>query len=231
MPALTTLGLSTAAALAGTGMSIAQMQQAKKAQKDAEAAASAAANAFKNIKEGNAYMNLQVPTLGYELAQQGIDRAAIDAVRAAQGAGSEGVIGALPGIVQATSGAALEKGAELQQVKYMRDAAQAQAQQDINQRLAERQAKLSEAQMMGSQMQRAQAVANKNAAIKGIFSSLGGVAGGVGEMVPLYFDQQTGTPIGTNEGINTNMTEVTGLTPQDNITWMYGSNYPTNPYK
>lgn len=193
MPAATTLALSTAAALAGTGMSIAQMQQAKKAQKDAEAAASAAANAFKNIKEGNAYMNLQVPTLGYDLAQQGIDRAAIDAVRAAQSAGSEGVIGALPGIVQATAGASLEKGAELQQEKYLRDVAQAQAQQDINQRKATREEDLAKSQIYGAQAQRAQAVENKNKAIAGIFSSLGGVAEGVGGMVPLYFKQGEGS--------------------------------------
>jgi hypothetical protein len=187
MPAGTTAILAGAAALAGTGMSLAQMQEAKRQKKDALMAASAAANAFKNIKEGNAYAGVQVPTMGYELAQQGIDRAAMSALSAAQGAGVEGVIGAAPGIVGGTAAASLEQQAGLQEAEYNRNLVQAQAQQGINERKAAREEDIADAQLRGAQGAASQAEINRQNAIASAVGSGTQALSSFGELIPLYF--------------------------------------------
>jgi hypothetical protein len=200
MPAGTTAILAGAAALAGTGMSLAQMQEAKRQKKDALMAASAATNAFKNIKEGNAYAGVQVPTMGYELAQQGIDRAAMSALSAAQGAGVEGVIGAAPGIVGGTAAASLEQQAGLQESEYNRNLAQAQAQQGINERRAQREKELADAQLTGAQGAAKQAEINRQSAIASAVESGAGALSSFGELIPLYFGKDKNKATSTNTG-------------------------------
>jgi hypothetical protein len=200
MPAGTTAILAGAAALAGTGMSLAQMQEAKRQKKDALMAASAAANAFKNIKEGNAYAGVQVPTMGYELAQQGIDRAAMSALSAAQGAGVEGVIGAAPGIVGGTASASLEQQAGLQEAEYNRNLAQAQAEQGIQARKAAREEDLYNAQLMGSQGAAQQAEINRQKAIASAVESGTQALSSFGELIPLYFGKDKNKATSTNTG-------------------------------
>jgi len=236
--------LSGAASLAGLGMSLAQMQEAKRQKQDALMAASAAANAFKNIREKNAFAAVQVPTMGYDLAQQGIDRAAMYALSAAQGAGVEGVIGAVPGIVSGTAAASLEQQAGLQEAEYNRNLAQAQAEQGIQQRKAAREEDLYNAQLMGAQGAAQQAEINRQNAIKSAVESGAGALGSFGEAIPLYFAQKDAQPVNFQTPIKSsqidlspgaNMKQVQGLNTQgfmsNNLTWPYaGLNYPTNPY-
>ena len=124
MPAVTT-AIAAGSALAGMGMSIGQAVQAQKAKKVAQGAATAAANQIKGIKESNAFSSVQVPTLGFDLAQQGIDRTAASALGVAQGAGAEGVIGATGSINQGVKDSELELASQANQVAMQRDFAQA----------------------------------------------------------------------------------------------------------
>ena len=73
MPAVTTSVVATGAALAGLGMSAAQAVQANKSAKQAAEGATKAATTLEGMKEQNALAGLQVPTLGFDLAQQGIN--------------------------------------------------------------------------------------------------------------------------------------------------------------
>jgi hypothetical protein len=179
--------LSGAASLAGLGMSLAQMQEAKRLRQDAENAAAQAANAFRNIREKNPFAAVQVPTMGYELAQQGIDRAAMSALSTAQGAGVEGVIGAVPGIVGGTAAASLQQQAGLQEAEYNRNLAQAEAQQGIEARKAEREKEFYDAQLTGAQAAARQAEINRQNAIEGAVKSGASALGSFGEAIPLFF--------------------------------------------
>lgn len=170
MAAVTTT-IAAGVALAGMGVSAAQAVKAEKDKKAASQAASQAAQNIANIKETNPFSAVQTPTLGFELAQQGIDRAAMSALSASQGAGAEGVIGGVSNLVQGVKGAELDLAAQANEAAYNRDIAEATAQSDINKRQADRTFELEAYRLQGAQLAQAQAQANKQAAIKGMFES------------------------------------------------------------
>ena len=169
--AVVTSTIAAGVALAGMGMSAAQAIQANKEKKAAAKAATDAAQQIANIKELNPFNQVQVPTLGFELAQQGIDRSAMSALSATQGAGAEGVIGGVGNIMAATGQNELELAAKANEAKYQRDVYEADAQSGINQRKADRTFDLEDSRLTGAQMAQAQAEANKQDAIKGMFES------------------------------------------------------------
>ena len=186
MAAVTTV-LSAGVALAGLGMNIAQQQKAQQQKKKAEQAATAAANQFKNIKEQNTMNEVGVPTLGFELAQQGMERQAMAGIEAAKGAGAEGVIGAVPGIVAAGNEANLQLGAQLGEKQFERDVARAQIGAGIEERRAQREGALAETQLIGAQQAAADAEAMKQEAIAGMFKSGEALVGGIGDALgPAY---------------------------------------------
>lgn len=185
MAAVTT-ALAAGTSLAGMGMNIAQAVKANKQQKEAAAAANAAAQSIKNIKEQNPFEATKVPTLGFELAQQGLDRSTMAALGAAQGAGAEGVIGAAGNIMQARGEQELQLASQLQESEAQRDLYKASAQSEINRRKAEREGDLALSQLEGAQLASAQAQANKAAAIKGIVGGATDALGYGSELVPLY---------------------------------------------
>jgi len=172
--------------LAGMGMSAAQAIKSKQLAKDAENNAKAAAEQIMGLKEQNPFAAVQVPTMGTELAQQGLDRAAQSALQATQGAGAEGVIGGVGQISQGLNASELDLAAQANDLKYKRDADQATVQSDINKRQIERQKELLNDRLEGAQKARANAIENKNAAIEGM------VSGGVNALMfadkaaPLY---------------------------------------------
>jgi hypothetical protein len=191
----------TIVALGGLGLSAAQAIKANKDMKQAGQAAAKAAGELKNIKEFNAFKQVQVPTLGYELAQQSQAQATTQAMQSLQGAGAEGVIGGVGNVLQATGEQNLQLAAQAQQAQAQRDMAQAEAEQGIEARKQERDFYAGINELQSAQMQRAAAEESRNAAIKGMFSSLGGVAEGVGGLIPLY---KKGTA-GKGGGINWNL--------------------------
>jgi len=86
-----------------------------------------------------------------------------------QGAGAEGVIGGVGQLALAGEQGDLQNAARLDEMKYQRDAMQAQAQQGINASEAERKFYIGMGEKQDAEIRRAQAEANRNAAIEGIF--------------------------------------------------------------
>lgn len=174
-------GLATS--LLGTGMSIAQMVKANKEKKAAQNAALAAKKRIEGISSENPFAAVQVPMQGYNMAMDTIKSQAAQGLQAAQGAGAEGVIGAIPGLTQATTGAALETGAQAAEAQYQLKRDQAAVQEEMNKRKEQRLGELYGDELVGAQTAAAAAQANKTAAIEGIFGSIGsGISAGLGGM-------------------------------------------------
>ncbi len=163
----------TIVALGGLGLSAAQAIKANKDMKTASQAAAKAAGELKNIKEFNAFKQVQVPTLGFELAQQSQAQATTQAMQSLQGAGAEGVIGGVGNVLQAGNEQALNLAAQAGQAQYQRDMAQAEAEQGIQARQQERNLMIGLNEMQSAQNERQAAEERKNAAIEGMFSSAG----------------------------------------------------------
>jgi len=168
------------------GLNVAQAIQAKKDKEVAQKAASSAANTIKGIKETNPFAAVQVPTLGFNLAQQNIDRGVKSALQATKGAGAEGVIGAVPGIVQAGNEAALNLASQANETAYNRDLYSAQNQAAINQRKADREQVTAESELIGAQTAAQNAQQNKVNAITGAVEGGIGLAGNLYALSPLY---------------------------------------------
>jgi len=94
----------TSTVIAGAGLAIgaAQAIKANKAKKDADSAAFRAEAAMRGVKEENVMKQVQVPTLGYDLAQESQAQRDISTISALQGAGAAGVIGGIGKVAQAT---------------------------------------------------------------------------------------------------------------------------------
>lgn len=186
MPAVTTSVVATGAALAGLGMSAAQAVQANKSAKQAAEGATKAATTLEGMKEQNALAGLQVPTLGFDLAQQGLDRATQAALTSVQGAGAEGVIGGVGQITQAANEQELQLAAQANQLEYQRDLAQAETQQGINTRKFKQLSELELSRLTGAQLAQYQAELNKQKAIENAIGSGISALGYGADMVSLY---------------------------------------------
>lgn len=232
MPVATTAIIAGGTALAGMGMNIGQAVKANKQAKAAGQAAAAAAQQMKGIKEQNMFAQVQVPTLGFEMAQQGIDRSTQAALGAAQGAGVEGVIGAAGNIVGAAGEAEMGLAAQAGEAKLQRDMAQATAGANIEMRRGEREANMYQAELTGAQQAKSAAETAKTEAIAGAVGSLGSAVGSFGGLIGAGYGKSApaGTTIGTNkEGQETSYApgyDKNGLI--DKNKWM---NSVPNPFK
>lgn len=188
----------TIVALGGLGLSAAQAIKANKDMKTASQAAEKAAGELKNIKEFNAFKQVQVPTLGFNMAQESKAQGTTQALQALQGAGAEGVIGGVGNVVQAGNEQDLQLAAQAQQAQYARDMAQAEAEQGIQGRKQEREYLIGTNALQSAQMQRATAEEKRNSAIEGMFSSLGSAATSAAGLVPLYKKQNNAGNIGAS---------------------------------
>jgi hypothetical protein len=181
---------STLVALGGVGLSAAQAIKANKDMKKASSQYGLAIQNMKQIKELNQFKGVQIPTLGFELAQQGQDQQTQQAIAALQGTGAEGIIGGIGQLVGAGNEAYLQQAAQANQMQYQRDMAQAEAGQGIEARRAEREYNIGINDAMDASMRRAQSESNRNQAIGSAFSALGTAAGGIDKMVGLYGEQK-----------------------------------------
>ena len=181
-----TATIAAGATLAGMGLEVGQLVKQNKLQQEATNAAEAAANKISGMEIQNAYSGLQVPTLGYDLAQEGLDRQTMGALQAAQGAGAEGVIGGVGRINEAANEQQLKMMAQLQQDEATRDKIVAAGQQEANKINFQKDLALEEARLTGAQQAAKQAQLNKQQAISGMINL--GVAGlgYVDSMIPLY---------------------------------------------
>ena len=209
MAAVTT-ALAAGTALAGMGMNIGQAVKANKQAKAAASAADAAAKQIASIKEQNPFEKVQVPTLGFDLARQGLDRTTAAALGAAQGAGAEGVIGAASNIVQAQKDQELQLAAQAGEMAMQRDLYEASAQGDINARQAGREAGLGMMKLEGAQQAKADAETRKAEAIAGAVGSFGSALGYGDQLVNLYnkkglTDEETASVKKTGQKLASNL--------------------------
>jgi len=169
MPAVT----STIVALGGLGLSAAQAIKGQQQMQQASKAAAQAANELKAIKEINPFKQVQVPTLGFNLAQQSKAQGTAQALQSLQGAGAEGVIGGVGNVVQAGNEQDLQLAAQAQEAQFKRDAMQAEAESGIQARKQERDFSIGAYQLEGAQAARAAAQEKRDTGITGIFGSAG----------------------------------------------------------
>jgi len=119
----------------------------------------------------------------------------------------------------------LQQQAGLQEAEYNRNLAQAEAQQGIEARKAEREKELYDAQLTGAQAAARQAEINRQNAIEGAVKSGASALGSFGEAIPLFFNQKENLtpPIGTTTGVNSmgqQMSYAPGYNPNANqISW------------
>lgn len=178
--------IGAALGLISAGLNTVQAIQSQKAMKRAAQARSQAQQQLKQIKEFNAFKQVQVPTLGFDLAQQSQAQAVTQAVEAAKSGGASTVIGGVGNIVAEANKGALDLAAQAQEAQFKRDAMQAEAEQGIQQRQAERDFALESYNLQMAQEQENQAKQNRNEAIMGAVGALGGAALGAYEGSDLY---------------------------------------------
>ena len=164
---------STIVALGGLGLSAAQAIKANKDMKIAGKASQDASKQLRGIKEQNAFKNVQVPTLGFDLAQQAGAQRDAQALSAIQGAGAAGVIGGVGQLAQVGLQGDLALAASAQEAQYNRDLQQANAGQGIEARRGEREFNIGMGEKMDAEAQRADAAARKTAAINSMAKSAG----------------------------------------------------------
>lgn len=166
-----TAKLAAGTSLAGLGMNMAQAIKANKEAAKARKANEEAEVRLRNLKEVNQLADLQVPTLGYELAQQGLDKSAQAAIQATQGAGAEGVLGGVGQINQGMNEAELKLADSMNKAEYARDMAIANEASRIGSDKFKQLDKLDLSVAEGAALAE-QANANiKNRAIEGMFGS------------------------------------------------------------
>ena len=180
---------STIVALGGLGLSAAQAIKANKDMKIAGKASQDASNQLKGIKEQNAFKNVQVPTLGFDLAQEAGAQRDAQALSAIQGAGAAGVIGGVGQLAQVGLQGDLALAASAQDAQYNRDLQQANAGQGIEARRGEREFNIGMGEKQDAELQRSQAQARKTAAINSMAKSGGLALTGIGN----YLDRDNPT--------------------------------------
>lgn len=173
----------------GAGANALQAIQSQKQMKFAAQARSQAIEQLKGIKEFNPFKQVQVPTLGFNLAQQSKAQGTAQALQSLQGAGAEGVIGGVGNVVQAGNEQDLQLAAQAQDAQFKRDAMQAEAESGIQSRKAERDFSLGAYELSNAQAMKDAAQQNRNKAIAGIFGTLG--AGALGAYKDSKFYKKT----------------------------------------
>jgi len=191
-------------ALGGLGLSAGQMVKANKDKQKAAAAATAAAGAIANNKQKNPFESLQAPDVA-SLAQQANLQTQAQSVRAVQGMGAEGA-GAIGQIGLSARSSNLQASEAQAKINYQRDAAQAQAQQEIDAQQYTTETGLELSRLQGAQQEMISADAKRSAAISGMFGAAGQAVTGIGDAAPLYRKQkQAKAPRGTTIVDNTSM--------------------------
>jgi hypothetical protein len=186
----------TSALVAGAGLALNAYQTYQGVQQS-EAAAKSASDIGaqqKMLAEQNRVAGVQVPQLGYQLAQQSGAQRTANQVQALQGAGAAAVLGGLPGVGQQGTNQDLQLAAQLDQAKYERDTFVAQQEQAMQARKIAQQNDFLTSQLQGAQMARAQGQANVNAGLTGAAGTLGALAVQYDKTRSLYDKQKEEAP-------------------------------------
>jgi hypothetical protein len=120
---------------------------------------------------------------GYNMAMDAIKSGASQGLQALQGAGAESLIGGVGNLTQGVKAGALDVGAQAAEAQYQLKRDQASVQEEMNKRKEARLGDLYSSELEGAQIAAGAAQANKNAAVGGMFESIGsGVAAGLGAL-------------------------------------------------
>jgi hypothetical protein len=183
------MGVATAAAIglgiaaAGSGYQIYQGEQAKS---EASKAAEQAAAKMASVTEANQFQDLEIPTLGLDMAQENIQARQQGEIQALQDIGAAGVLGGLTTSSENARRADLDLAAEAQKAQYQRDLMVKQNAQQIESNRAQRDFGMYGGQLAGAQTARAEGAAMSNAGLSGLINvgmqgasmGMGGLGGG-----------------------------------------------------
>jgi len=175
------MAIGTAAAI-GLGISALgsgyQIYQGSKARSDANSAAAKAAQQYASIQEGNKFNEIQVPTLGLELAQQNLQARQASNIEALQQGGAATVLGGLTAANQQAQAEDLQLAAQAQEAQYARNLARAQNAQQLESNRVNREAGLAQSRIQGAQVAAAEGASN-------IAAGIGGLAQGASDIATL----------------------------------------------
>ena len=197
------MGVATAISLglAAAG-GIKQAIDASNAKAEADNAAEQEANKLARINEADKFKNLQVPTLGLELAQQNIQARQAQDLQGLRDIGAAGVLGGLTAVNQQGRAEDLALSEQAQNMQYQRDLAQAQNAQQIEQNRMQREAGLAQSRLAGAQAMGAQARMAEQAAYTGLAENAMNAA-----FTHEYFKDN-------NKGVQNNASGIPAGTPQ-----------------
>lgn len=162
----TAIGLGVAAAASGY-----QIYQGEQAKNQAAAAAQTAQDQLAKVSEANTLQDLQVPTLGLDMAQENIQARQAGEIQALKDTGAAGVLGGLTASAQNAQKEDLALAAQGQEAQYQRDLTLKQNEQQIESNRAQREAGIFGSQLAGAQQARAEGAALTNAGISGLASA------------------------------------------------------------
>lgn len=195
------MAVLTATLLAAGGLAIAaggaatSIIQGANAKAEANQAAASAAQSIAQMQEADKFRNLQVPTLGLEMAQQNVQARQAQQLQGLQDIGAAGVLGGLTALNTQGRAEDLALSAQAQQAQYARDMAQAENAQAVEQRNLARQANLEQQRLTGAQAAAAYGQQQINSGIQGLAETAGNVLVQSIKNKPLYGDQ--GAELGT----------------------------------
>jgi hypothetical protein len=184
------MGAITAAVIAAGGSAYSIIQGAK-AKRDADQAAAKAAQSIAQMQEADKFRNLQVPTLGLEMAQQNVQARQAQQLEGLRDIGAAGVLGGLTALNTQGQAQDLALAAQAQEAQYARDFAQAQNAQAIEQRRMGREAGLEQQRLTGAQAASAYGQSQINAGITGLAQTAGNILTQSLKDKPLFGDKKT----------------------------------------
>jgi hypothetical protein len=184
------MGAITAAVIAAGGSAYSIIQGAK-AKREADQAAASAAQSIAQMQEADKFRNLQVPTLGLEMAQQNVQARQAQQLEGLRDIGAAGVLGGLTALNTQGQAQDLALAAQAQEAQYARDFAQAQNAQAIEQRRMGREAGLEQQRLTGAQAASAYGQSQINAGITGLAQTAGNILTQSLKDKPLFGDKKT----------------------------------------
>ena len=170
------MGVETAIALAGLGLSAYQGIKGAQATAAANKAAEQASENLSRIQEQNKFESLKVPTLGTELAQQNLQARQASNIQALQEGGAATVLGGLTKLGLQSQEEDLQLAANADQMQYQRDQMLAQNAQQLEQNRVQREFGLGQMKLTGAQTAAAEGRQQVNAAMAGGLQSLSNAA-------------------------------------------------------
>lgn len=167
------MGVATAAAI-GLGIAAAgsayQIYQGEQAKDEASKAAEQASAKLAGVTEANEFQDLEIPTLGLDMAQENIQARQQADLQLLREGGANTVLGGLTASSENARKADLEMASEAQKAQYQRDLALKQNAQQLESNRVQRQFGMYGNELAGAQTARAEGAALSGAGLSGIIN-------------------------------------------------------------